>query len=230
MQATQAYKYKLNSIIQEIQGLSPTAIMCHPEWSVLTKLITPEVLLDAHSYQPSLPLPAVHRPCKTITRVLNKALQGRADTHFKVNSDLSAFRIEVQPHEIRAIIVLLKASFPFLLVRNSVIDDEGNPTDIVCVCMGYNGEYLVELQVIHPFASYVFKRDSLLRDMSPAAAVGLIDLWDQGFYTHVRNVILGRETSEIPERLARLYGSRPVEPELLDILAGIDETRAYTFQ
>lgn len=86
--------------------------------------------------------------------------------------------------------------------------------------------YLIELQIGHPFASFTFARDSLLRD-NPQC--GEVDLWKDGFYNDVKQHILdlanGKEPSlskeKLVEKAQRIHGGKiPADLEtILNALA-----------
>ena len=191
--------------------------MTDPVWQTLTPLITTGVLEDAHAsgqlYAAAFKqqgLTPILRPLKTIERVELKAKNTRPDVPFKVNSDLCAFRFETYSiNEISSIlqtvsdIVTVEHQGRFF-IRNPIQDTSNNEfTDIIQYAFAYVPEfgYISEIQAGHPFAMYTFNRDSMLRDMRNASLStdGIVDLWDNDFYDHVKNYILGKSTKTIDE-------------------------------
>jgi hypothetical protein len=214
----QNYKATLAHVISQMEGLTPAEIMQHPAWESLTPLITQAVLDDAYQYKQVLSLASFDKVCSRRVKSLSRIQEKRKkSTAFKVNSDFVAFTINTE-QDISNFVTQLSQQFPFFFERNKITG-----TDIVTYCFAYDGHYLMEFQIGHPFASYVFCRDSYNRDSTQHKYV---DLWDEGFYEHVRNVILGKERSNIELRLSRLYGETLVEPELKQILDAVEKTQA----
>lgn len=191
--SARAYRSCLTSIfftldvmkmLHEPGNLNFGALSSAEGWKKCTELITPEVLKEAHSFALEKAKEYRHllqkegiagvsvtpRAEKSIERIKQKALKG---DHFKVNSDLSAIRISASIESMPAVIRLLRRA-NFVVERNSVLDpDTGKLADIAAYFFDLKG-LVTEIQVVHPFAELVFKRDSFLRDNPDS---GLVDYW-----------------------------------------------------
>ena len=146
------------------------------------------------------------RPAKRLARVQQKLANTRPEAAFKANSDLAAFRVNVASinnieHVVKQLREITYENKGFLFERNSITDPvTGALTDIVTYYFVYIPEYkyIMEFQIGHPFAAYVFARDSELRD-NPGC--GKVDFWTNDFYSHVRSAILaGKRTATEPLR------------------------------
>jgi hypothetical protein len=185
-----------------------------PEWKTLVPMISEELLLDAHSSQKQYedmlcgfdPIP---RPIKTMNRINIKSQGTRDDVPFKVNSDLCA--VQIPTYDIYNIKHIMKDIRHIVLeegglfhIRNSIEDTNGNMQDIIQYAFAYLPSigYIIEIQVGHPFAMYTFKVDSIIRDkrLEGSSTSDIVDLWDNGFYSFVKSVILnnniGRKVTE----------------------------------
>jgi hypothetical protein len=117
---------------------------------------------------------------------------------------------------------LIKEGNQFYLLRNSDNIDS-KYKDIVVYAFGYhpNYKYIMEFQIGHEFASYVFARDSYLRDNKNAE---LVDLWKNNFYEKVKNKILGIDTKvNLFDELNNLYNGKSIETELYQIIEKIEK-------
>lgn len=165
--------------------------------------------------------PIKKRKVKTLKRINEKKKRNIPDIFFKVNSDLCAFTINCDVHDIKSVINNLQdfvaTNNGFGYIRNDIWLE--NNLDIVAYYFCYIPKYnfIMEFQIGHPFASYVFSRDSYLRDYPNS----LIDLWKNNFYTNVKNHILGISNINITEELTKLYDETEIEPELLNIINNI---------
>lgn len=201
MSSVALYKDTLSSIVYEHNGLKN---LTSPKWKELVPKITSEVLIDAHSsyvkYEQLFNgLYGESRPLKTMKRINIKSQGTRDDVPFKVNSDLCAVRFPTYDiksmknimKEIRQRVIDQEGIFE---VRNSIEDSENNMIDIIQYAFAYVPSigYIIEIQVGHPFAMYTFKIDSIIRDkrIDGEPLDGLVDLWDNGFYSFVKSVIL----------------------------------------
>ena len=179
------YKKELKTILDSQNVFNPNG-MNSVEWNKLVPLITQNVLSDAYNqshhmehllYAITVENPSVvSRKEKTMWRI-NWKYQDYDPTHefkkqvpFKVNSDLSAFRIWCLPSQIPEVTASVKHFVELhnghFFERNSIMDNTGKVTDIVHYCFAYIPEcgYITELQIGHPFAGYTFTGDSLRRD------------------------------------------------------------------
>lgn len=194
---------------------------------------------------------------KRIEKKLSEQYPGR-ENYFKVLSDLLAVRIHCDVTMIAGIIGRLQEIFgqrgsqiylrgvshdqplgSFFTLLSAPGDKKLSKVDryldIVQYLYVYDPimGYLIEIQVGHPFAGLTFEIDSALRDNKDC---GLIDLWSDGFYGHVKQHILekanGDATSLSLEELmdkARSISSSPVRDihggsipqDLLSILANL---------
>lgn len=166
-----------------------------------------------------LPVNIVARSKKTIARVLQKNKERAGDEmgNFKVISDWLAFRIICSIDYIPIVEKLLSETFDFFITKDACFGP-----DIVSYSFAYSveSEFLIELQVGHPFAGYVFKMDSYLRDHGTG-----INLWNQGFYAAVKAKILNPGLpNDLQHRLMTLCKDQKMAPdaELLQILKNIE--------
>lgn len=150
------------------------------------------------------------RPAKRLARVQQKLANTRPGAAFKANSDLIAFRVNVESINyiidvVEQLRIITYENKGYLFERNSIVNPEtGALTDIVTYYFVYipDYKYIMEFQIGHPFAAYVFARDSELRD-NPGC--GKVDFWTNDFYSHVRTAILaGKSISDEPLRTAFL--------------------------
>lgn len=204
MSSVAVYKTALSSIVYEHNGLDNVT---SPQWKELVPKITDEVLLDAHnSYkkyeQLFTGLDGESRPLKTMKRINVKSQGTRDDVPFKVNSDLCAVRFPTYDinkiaklmNEIRQRVIDQEGIFR---IRNSITDADNNINDIIQYAFAYVPSigYVIEIQVGHPFAMYTFKVDSVIRDkrIDGESLDGIVDLWDNGFYSFVKSIILNKK-------------------------------------
>lgn len=203
------------------------------EWQSLVPLINEEVLQDAHKAGTAYSelfggLLHIQRPKKTMARVQVKARTQRPDVPFKVNSDLCGFKFEVDnvkmiKHVMDFVQMGVTNAGGMFFIRNS-IETDGKLTDIVMYAFAYvpSISYIAEIQVGHPFALYTFTRDSLLRDkrFNNEPTDGLVDLWDNDLYGHVKAKIL--DPTQDVDMLA-LWPNKDVsiDEELQSILSNI---------
>jgi hypothetical protein len=221
--------------------------MLNPFYSNLTKEINQDILNEANElskqfaldYKEKYGYEIVSRPVKKMERILVKQQRNNSDIHFKVNSDFSAFRINTEVNDIVNKLddlqkyfsdmdglyflrnPIIKEEQHFYLLRNSD-DSTSKYKDIVVYSFGYHPKYkyIMEFQVGHPFASYVFTRDSYLRDNKDS---DLVDLWDNNFYGKVKDKLLGTNTQvNLLNELNQLYDGRPIEQELYKIIEKIE--------
>ena len=163
------------------------------------------------------------RNIKTMDRINVKKSRNIPDIFFKVNSDLCAFTINCNLDEIKLVIENLmeyvKNNDGFGYVRNDIWEKDN--LDIIAYYFCYIPKYnfIMEFQIGHEFASYVFSRDSHLRD-NPNT---LVDLWKNNFYTNVKNNILGLSNTNIVDELYNIYDGQQIESQLLNIVKKISE-------
>lgn len=224
MDSVHTYKQKLASIINDGQAFQDAE---SPLWVELVPLITKEVLYDAHTSCQSYAEVFNHsnakaRPLKTIERIVVKSQGTRPDVPFKVNSDLCALRFETYDvHEIKHIMEELRKKVEgeqgFFYIRNSIEDENGNLKDIIQYAFAFIPHigYIVELQVGHPFAMYTFTVDSIIRDkrLAGASLDGIVDLWDNGFYSYVKSLILNKH---IPFNIEDVTNVYPTKSEIVN--------------
>ena len=214
------YKETLRAIMNTI--VFDSNIMQSDIWGQLTPLITQEVLDDAHETSDKEKISHLGNSVfsRTVKQMARIEIKKTKNNDFKLNSDFEAFFIEIENvKNISKIITELKQIFPVFFQRNEIIEN-GKVTDIVAFCFAYDGEYLIEFQIGHPFARYTFSRDSYMREHKNENIQ--VDLWDRGFYNHVKNVILKNEENRILPRLLELYSKSKIERELLDIVRNIE--------
>jgi hypothetical protein len=236
---TESYTNLLGSITSDI-----FSDMKNPFYSTLTDHITQNVLDEAfklsklfmtdyaetHDYQ------LLARNCKTIERINTKKQRISPDIHFKVNSDFIAYRVNTNvddiPHKLHDLKEFFKKSDGLFFLRNELffendsfyfLRDNSALTkykDIVAYAYAYHPKYkyIMEFQVGHPFAAYVFTRDSYLRDHPDSK---LVDLWKNNFYTNVKQKLLGQNNNDLLAELDVLYSNVPTETELLEIIKSI---------
>lgn len=195
------YKELLSSIVLEHKAFQDVNHTC---WKDLVGLITSDVLADAHKASTEYVelfrgMNVVARPLKSMSRITVKAQGTRPDVPFKVNSDLCAIRVPtynvslIKPimNELQKRVASFNGEF---YIRNNIEDSEGNCTDIIQYAFAYIPiiGYIVEIQVGHPFAMYTFTVDSIIRDkrLQKEPLDGLVDFWDNDFYTYVKSAIL----------------------------------------
>jgi hypothetical protein len=196
------YKKKLSSIIYDDNKFYDSNSTV---WTELTPLITEEVLVDAHrsckKYEEVFVGMGVEsRPLKTMKRIEIKKQANRPDVPFKVNSDLCAVRLptydiaSISSHMVEIRKRVLEEEGLFYL-RNNIMDGQ-TVTDIIQYAFVYIPRigYIAEIQVGHPFAIYTFTIDSIIRDkrLEGVSLDGIVDLWDNGFYTFVKSFILNK--------------------------------------
>lgn len=238
--------------------------MKNPFYSTLSPLVTQDVLHDAyemaHAFKKAYDQDRMGEVClevrkeKSLDRVLKKLERNSPDIHFKANSDFIAFRLNCDIHELRQEVadhmeyVTRKGGIVF--ERNLIISENtGKLTDIVTICFAYipQYKYIMEFQIGHPFASYVFARDSAIRD----GKGDYVDLWENNFYNKVKAQLLGTARYDLVQELNTLYEShpllgqeydkmctspndnyprpRPVEPELMKIIENVVEYTTYAY-
>lgn len=226
MVSINVYKEKLASVINDGKVFEDAK---SPLWTELVPLITEEVLEDAHTSCLSYAkifntdnLNAQARPLKTMERIAVKSQATRPDVPFKVNSDLCALRFETYDvTEIKHIMEVLRQTVEkeqgFFYIRNSIEDENGNLNDIVQYAFAFIPHigYIVELQVGHPFAVYTFTVDSIIRDkrLAGASVDGIVDLWDNGFYSYVKSLILNKHIPFNIEDVTEVY---PTKSEIVN--------------
>lgn len=219
--------------------------MKNPFYSTLTEYITQNVLDEAfqlsklfmtnyaetHDYQ------LLARNCKTIERINTKKQRVAPDIHFKVNSDFIAYRVHTSvndiPNKLNDLKEFLESSGGLFFLRNELYfendsfyflrdnDVSTKYKDIVAYAYAYHPKYkyIIEFQVGHPIASYVFTRDSYLRDHPDSK---LVDLWKNNFYTNAKQKLLGENNDvNLLAELYILYLNAPIEHELLEIIKTI---------
>lgn len=224
------------------------ANMYDPFYSQLTENICQDVLDEANKmsnqfvidYKEKNNYEIIARPAKKMERIIIKKQYNKPDIHFKVNSDFSAFRINTKINDITNKLDDLENYFKningLFFLRNPIIKDNNDfyllknyddfnskYKDIVVYAFAYHPKYkyIMEFQVGHEFASYVFTRDSYLRDHKNTE---LIDLWKNNFYEKVKNKILGVNTEiNLLDELNNLYDGKSIEPELYKIIEKIEK-------
>lgn len=213
------YTTALNSLIKS-KGFNKD-IMAHEEFRKLGEKLTDLDMLLAHELAINFmdKNPEINteyryklycRPMKRLTRVQQKLANTGPDAAFKANSDIAAFCINVPIKEInkvgsKLIKQIVNKYNGYIFEKNSIIDPvTGALTDIVTYYFVYIPEYkyIMEFQVGHEFATYVFTRDSMLRD-NPKC--GVVNFRANDFYNHVKAAILAGK---------RLY-SEPLYTEFL---------------
>ncbi len=72
----------------------------------------------------------------------------------------------------------------------------------------------MEIQVGHPFAVYTFTVDSIIRDkrLEGASVEGIVDLWDNGFYSYIKSIILDKKKPFVMADVIEMY---PTKTEML---------------
>jgi hypothetical protein len=176
----------------------------------------------------------ISRSAKKISRIHIKKTGSQPDIAYKVNSDFSAFRIQVEPaqiaHTMKLVQEVTERAGGRLFIRNP-IEKDGVLQDIVQYAFAYIPEigYVTEFQVGHPFASYTFTLDSLIRDRKLAKQPfdDVVDLWfhPEGtnwtdcFYIKMRTKILNPQFEfNVKEGLKEASKGRAVDPVLEKIL------------
>lgn len=202
MNSVAIYKEALSKVVYEHNVFREYT---SPEWKTLVPMISNEVLLDAHTAQKQYcenilrGFHPIGRPLKSMNRIVIKSQGTRDDVPFKVNSDLCA--VQIPTYDIYNIKRIMKDLCQMIVeegglfhIRNSIEDTNGNMQDIIQYAFAYvpSIKYIIEIQVGHPFAMYVFKVDSLIRDkrLAGSSTDDIVDLWDNGFYDFVKSVIL----------------------------------------
>jgi predicted protein tyrosine phosphatase len=212
-------------------------------WKTLVPLISSDVLKDAHrqigaiqALFKELGPKLLARREKTAERIATKKQGSQPDIAFKVNCDLTAFRLHVHPSDITSTVErvaeLVSENHGVIYVRNSIITENGKLSDIVQYVYVYLPAigYVTELQIGHEFASWTFTRDSARRDLRLAGKeVGeLVNFWTHApdtpwtdcFYVKMRAKILDPSSStfDVRQGLSQAFGQQPVDAELLRIL------------
>lgn len=225
-----AYKTALKNLLS-----NTTKKYAPDDWKALIPLITEEVLSDARDVScrivyklQSIGISATPRACKTMARIKTKACVKKHMQEFKVNSDLAAISIPTKNlGEIHLIMHKLALLFPDaqLFERNSIFEN-CRFTDIVTYLFGYIEGYVVEIQIGHPFARYVFRADSYRRDhpnepdaLRPDALS--LNFWENNVYENIRDMILHSSimpsiTPSIYEELQKVYKDKDIPAELLE--------------
>lgn len=205
MSSVALYKDALATVIYQDNGLEN---FTSSKWKELVPKITDEVLVDAHNSYAKyddifVGLNGISRPLKTMKRINIKSQGTRDDVPFKVNSDLCAVQfptyniqnIKNIMTDIRERVIDKEGIFH---IRNSIENVDGTLNDIIQYAFAYVPSigYVIEIQVGHPFAMYTFKIDSIIRDkrLDGIPLDGIVDLWDNGFYSFVKSVILNTNT------------------------------------
>lgn len=218
------YCNRLSQLILEgkLQDLNDSS------WGDLIHLVTPRVLEEAHKKQNEIkkifkPLHLVGRSVKKYSRVQEKNQTKHKYQHdFKVNCDFIAYRIPVtEPSNIMAvvnqIIAILKVQGGDGILRNSIMNDNREMTDIISYVYGYLPQYgfMIEFQIGSPFAMYTFMVDSMIRD----GAMNLTDVWKNNFYGNMKDFILGKNKDfPVTKEVQKLYGSHPVPKEFRRVI------------
>lgn len=184
------------------------------------------------------------RPQKTLYRINVKKQNNKPDINFKTNSDLCAFTINCEINDIKNVIDTLdnftKLNNGFGYLRNDIFSESNR--DIIAYYFLYipKYNYIFEFQVGHRFASYVFSRDSYLRD-EPHMRNTIVDLWQNDFYNHVKYTLLEKNDNynnnkhylplkyNIYKELNQLYGHREVETDLIYALGGLYHKSVYDY-
>jgi len=177
-------------------------------WKSLASKIDQDVLNDAYNQHSSVKTifnsigTIIPRKCKKMSRIALKTAEvsERGGEYFKVISDFVAGRIHCKveeiPSKIDELIQIVKDKNGYMYVRGESEYNKygfsmcGNEhTDITQYIYVYLEDvgYVTELQIGHEFATYTFTVDSMLRD-DPEC--GRVDLWKDGFYGRVKNIIL----------------------------------------
>lgn len=145
------------------------------------------------------------KPAKSLARVHQKLAYTKPCAAFNANSDLAAFRVNVEINDIKNVSKCLREIVTenngYLFQQNSITDPEtGLLTDIMTYYFVYipEYEYIMEFQIGHEFAAYVFTRNSMLRD-NPECKI--VNFMSNDFYNHVKEAILaGKRTFAEPLR------------------------------
>ncbi|KAF2498102.1 hypothetical protein BU16DRAFT_525663 [Lophium mytilinum] len=196
-----------------------------------------------HEADPTLVLEARKEP-KTFARFQTKTSFGGYDKHgnpsdsaWKAVNDFISFciptRIPDMVSNVQRLVAAVAANGGKWYVKPDknggqvCLEDgkDGNPKDLCCFVYAYLPAigYVVEVQVNHPFASFTFERDSLLRD-SPELKGKLVDMWDEGLYGAVRDTLLCPEESSegdkaaVREKVAKAYATKTQDAALFEIL------------
>lgn len=182
------------------------------------------------------------RSQKTMNRINIKKLNNKSDINFKTNSDLCAFTINCEINDIKNVIDTLdnftKLNNGFGYLRNDIFSESNR--DIIAYYFLYipKYNYIFEFQVGHKFASYVFARDSYLRD-KPHMRNTIVDLWQNDFYNHVKNTLIelndnnNNNKSYLPlkyniyNELNELYNGKEIENDLINALDGLYHKLVY---
>ncbi|KAF2501898.1 hypothetical protein BU16DRAFT_522781 [Lophium mytilinum] len=201
-----------------------------------------------HSAEPDLVLEPRREP-KVLARFQVKASYGGLDNHgnpsfseFKAVSDCVAFRIPTgvpwmisNIQRLVAAITKLEGKYYIKPDRNGgqveLVDGlvlrTSMSRDLCCFIYAYlpGIGHIIEFQVNHPFASFTFSRDSYLRD-HPEDEDKLADLWEEDFYTTVRDILVKslqpteKEKDLVKAKFLKLYKGKQADPDLIDILEG----------
>lgn len=230
------YKQKLGELIPYSFGN-----MTDNAYSELIPLITQDVLDDAYNNKEKfislfqeLGLNLESRTKKKIERIELKKQGKQRDIAFKVNSDFLAFRIPVEliliSKTVEEIQNIVKKNNGYCFIRNSIYDND-KLVDIVQYLFVYIPEigYIVELQIGHKFAFYVFSIDSMIRDRknNNESIDDLIDFWDYPkdstwdncLYIKIRSKILNPDLDiDIVSELRTVGGNKFLNQILIDIL------------
>ena len=155
---------------------------------------------------------------KNLERVKQKMEMVRPGRYFKSIWDTMAFRIVV--NDIKRMDDAIKVIKQVCETNNGMFYiSSQNPDDIVAFGYGYIPDlgHIMEFQFGHEFAFYTFARDSYMRSNPDNE---MIDLWKNCFYTNTKKKILDQGYNFSPmDEIKKLYGDKPIEPELVDILS-----------
>lgn len=215
------YQELLSGIIRNGGLKNPSS----SSWDPLYQYITKDVLDDAHEasshvYNYYKPLVLLPRKCKQMSRIEKKHNETKRDREFKIHSDFIAFYVKVS--EITNIAAVVEYIANKTLkeggvyhIRNSITNDNGIIVDIVQFIYAYIPSigYVMEFQVGHPLARYVFSVDSAIREGEQ-----LVDLWTNNFYKKlVTYITLGVDFNYLDE-VEKLYDGKTIPTELTNIL------------
>jgi hypothetical protein len=196
----------------------------HVSWNELLPLVTPNIPIAAHAKSELLTqllweigITPIIRPVKSYERFLAKASIKRPDATFKALSDMLACRIIIQePSKIMGTVNTIKdlveSAGGVCHLRNSIIDTNGTPIDIVAYLFVFlpNIGHIAELQIGHSFAAYTFEMDSLIRDQKTNADV--FDFWitppeggSSCFYVEMRSKILNGTMDNVEKLWSKFY-------------------------
>ncbi|KAF2808916.1 uncharacterized protein BDZ99DRAFT_477416 [Mytilinidion resinicola] len=243
------FKAQLQSDIASTssKNLNPSS----PIWNTLHALVDQAVLNDAHALtaaainllhtaDPTLILAARASP-KSLARFATKASFGSHDKHgnpsdsaWKAVNDFIAMRMPARVPEMTLRQRQASRGRGRQARRKVVCLEDGEdststcasaPKDLCCFVYAWLPAVgsIMEVQVNHPFASFTFARDSLLRE-HPERKGELVDMWDEGLYGAVGDALRRSEGPEeedkaaVREKVAKAYETKTKDVAVFEIL------------